>query len=89
MLFFENSLEFLDCNGTLDYDELIEEIEQEIKLSKKIWTTRDGRDINIKDMETSHITNTIKMIVRNSDMSDVAKRYIEIFINELISRSKK
>lgn len=82
-------LDYLDCNGDVDYEELMEEIEQEIRITNKIWTTRDGRELKIKEMETTHIINTIKMIVRNSDMSDLGKRYVEIFMNELKERIKK
>lgn len=82
-------LDYLDCNGDVDYEELMEEIEQEIRITNKIWTTRDGRELKIKEMETTHIINTIKMIVRNSDMSDLGKRYVEIFMNELKKRIKK
>ena len=77
-------LECLDCNGDVDYNELTEEVEQEIKISKKIWTTRDGRDIEIKDMETSHIINTIKMINRNK--WGYAYEYTKLFEAELKAR---
>lgn len=82
-------LEWLDSNGNVDYDVLIAELEEEIRMKNKIWTTREGKEIKIKDMETGHILNTIRMIVRNSDMSDIGKKYIEMFVNELKSRIKK
>ena len=28
------------------------------------WTTKDGKSLHITEMETSHITNTMKMIER-------------------------
>ncbi len=28
----------------------------------KIWTTQDGKDINVKDMTTPHIHNCIRML---------------------------
>lgn len=29
------------------------------------WKTKDGREIEVKDMETSHIKNTLKMLEKN------------------------
>ena len=49
----------------------------------------DIKKISEKEMETGHILNTIRMIVRNSDMSYMGKKYIEMFVNELKSRIKK
>lgn len=82
-------VEYLDCNGDLDFDELVEEIEQEIKITNKVWTTKDGRDIKIKDMSTRHISNTMKMIIRNSGFSEDSVRYLNLFIDEIVKRIKE
>lgn len=89
MGFWEDGIDFLDLNGDLDFEEFIEEIEQEIRLTKKIWTTKDGREIKIKDMSTEHIINTFKMIIRNSNFDDFGKRYLMLFLDELKGRCNK
>lgn len=35
-------------------------------MEKVYWTMADGRQINVDDMELSHLRNTLKMIIRNS-----------------------
>lgn len=37
-----------------------------------VWTTKDGRDVPIKDMTDAHLENAINMIERNEMMNDVA-----------------
>src|SRR3982751_7017147 len=34
-------------------------------ISKDIWITREGRQVNIKDMASSHLLSTIHFIERN------------------------
>jgi len=34
---------------------------------KKIWTTKDGGDVEITNMEDSHLINTIKLLERNAE----------------------
>jgi hypothetical protein len=55
---------------------------------KGVWNTRDGRVINIKDMETSHLKNTVKMLERKGDyMWDlhIAKMKREIQKREMLA----
>lgn len=36
-----------------------------------VWKTKEGKVIKVKDMETSHIINTINMIERNIELREV------------------
>jgi hypothetical protein len=33
---------------------------------KYYWTTKDGRTVNVDDMTTEHLRNTLKMIIKNA-----------------------
>jgi hypothetical protein len=47
-------------------DLLLAELERDYRVKNATtWTTREGVKMNIVDMETSHIENTIKMLHRN------------------------
>ena len=52
----------------LMYDELDDDdIESTPILSnERIWTTREGKRIKIKDMEDAHLLNSIRMINRDT-----------------------
>lgn len=31
------------------------------------WTTKDGRKINVDEMDKNHLRNVLKMIIRNTE----------------------
>ena len=37
---------------------------------KYYWTTKDGTKIDVDDMSTEHLRNTLKMILRNIDNAE-------------------
>ena len=50
-----------------------------------IWTTKDGRQIPVEEMTTSHITNTIAYLKRLDD--EVYEPWIDVFEEELKRRT--
>lgn len=58
------------------------------------WTTKEGKRLKIKLMETSHIKNTISLLKRNinkldKDELDYYEDYFNFKINELEDELKK
>lgn len=52
------------------------------------WTTKDGKRLSIREMETSHIKNTINMLKRNirtmdKEFKDFYEDYFNFKIDEL------
>jgi len=47
-----------------------------------IWTTKDGKEIEIQNMTTEHIKNTVAYLIRKKDDSG----WIEILEKELLIR---
>lgn len=42
-----------------------QECSEENPFGLEVWTTKDGQKLKIKDMEKSHILNSLKMLLRN------------------------
>lgn len=49
-----------------------------------IWTTKEGKELFVKDMDTNHIKNCIKMIYKKNG----AINCFTAFIGELIKRNE-
>ena len=56
----------------------LEDLELELWLRKRnsgyiIWTTKDGKNIPIKDMNTNHLVNTFKMLLKQETIAECFK----------------
>ena len=68
-----------------DYDMDSERLEEDIEFIQiPAWRVRDGKLIAIRDMETSHIKNCIKMIYRSN--GTWRHQYLRYFEAELRKR---
>ena len=60
----------------------------ELSYDEGHWTTKNGKRLSIREMETSHIENTIKLLKRSiktmdSDFKDYYEDYFNFKIDEL------
>lgn len=69
-----------------DIVETLMRIEDEA--SYGVWTTKDGTQIPVEDMTTSHIQNTIAFIKR-TDQTDMYLPWVEVFEEELERRGSE
>lgn len=59
------------------------------QLSERIWVSRDG-EMEIEDMEPSHIRRVIRMIERGDvDLCGLENDYIAMFAEELDDRGEE
>lgn len=55
--------------------------------SHGLWQTKEGKTLSVKEMETSHIKNCIRMLLRNK--SPFAYIYVPMFEKELTEREEE
>lgn len=77
-----------DHEADLYWDEQQQYEENDYQARMGNWTTKDGKTIKIKDMETSHIKNCIAFIKRN-DMIDLYEPFVVAFEEELKRRGEE
>ena len=78
-------LEWID-EHYFDVEEEMLRIEKEAEYG--VWTTKDGTQIPVEDMTTSHIRNTIAFIKR-TDQTDMYLPWVEVFEEELERRESE
>lgn len=59
----------------------IQDLELELWLRQRnsdsiYWKTKDGREIPIKDMDNNHLTNTLKMLLKQAEREDFYDEHI-------------
>ena len=76
------------------YDDwLCENAGRESMVDQELWQTNDGRILKIRDMDTGHITNTVRMLKRKSEALDemtfgnLRETYIDLFEVEMERRN--
>ena len=76
-------LEWISDHAWELYNEMKYDIEEEAE--RGVWTTKDGREIPVEEMTTSHIQNTIALLERNN-CDDMYTPWITVFHKELQRR---
>ena len=77
----------MDGDMSWDIDDIID-------YNRGYWETKDGRNLKIELMETSHIKNCINLLKRNlqkldEDELDYYSDYLDFKIDEFEKESKK
>lgn len=70
------------ANSAFDPDDYYAEHEYRARMGE--WVTKDGKKLKIKDMETSHIHNCIRLINKTGD--EALFEYLPVFEKELERR---
>lgn len=79
----------LALSEELKLEQKARKIRELYEQEKLIWTTRNGRQILINDMASSHIKNTINYLRKHYDYPDPCiSTLIDIFNLELTKRAR-
>lgn len=67
----------------------IQDLELELWLRKRnsdyiIWTTKDGTNIPIKDMDNNHLVNTLKMLLKQEEEAECFKDIMACDENDIL-----
>lgn len=49
-----------------------------------IWTTKDGKNISIKDMDNNHLVNTLKMLLKQEEETECFKDIMACDENDIL-----
>ena len=49
-----------------------------------IWTTKDGKNISIKDMDNNHLVNTFNMLLRQREEAECFKDIMVCDENDIL-----
>lgn len=49
-----------------------------------IWTTKDGKNISIKDMDNKHLVNTLKMLLKQKEKAECFKDIMACDENDIL-----
>lgn len=49
-----------------------------------IWTTKDGKNISIKDMDSNHLTYALKMLLRQEEETEYFKDIMACDENDIL-----
>lgn len=49
-----------------------------------IWTTKDGKNISIKDMDNNHLANTLKMLLKQEEEEECFKDIMACDENDIL-----
>jgi hypothetical protein len=81
-----------DAAEDLYHRALMQEAKEEIgynNLREKIWTTKAGKKIKVKNMSDNHVKNTMNLLCKSTTRSGLKDAWISVFMKECKRRNLK